>query len=760
MLAETGRAAVIHPTGTGKSFIGFKLCEDNFDKTIVWISPSEYIFKTQLENLKAAGGDLPTNVIFLTYSKLMIMSEDEMLKIKPDIIILDEFHRGGATAWGSALQMFLGLYTDVLILGLSATNIRYLDNQRDMAEELFDGNIASAVTLGEAVVRGILNPPKYVLSVFSYQKDLEKYERRVRNTGNKAVHDAAEKYLEALRRSLEKADGLDVIFDKHMTDRTGKYIVFCANKEHMDEMMRKSGEWFARVDKHPHIYSVYSDDPGASKSFADFKADEDSTHLRLLYCIDALNEGIHVKDVNGVILLRPTVSPIIYKQQIGRALSASKNKDAVIFDIVMNIENLYSIGALEEEMRVAMTYYRSFGDGENVVNEQFKVIDELRDCRELFEKLNDTLTASWDAMYSYAKAYYTEHGNLEVPRRYKTSDGYSLGSWIFTQRKVKNKEQYGVLDADRIARLDEIGMIWESVRDCSWAKYLNEAKKYFEAYGNLLVPVNTQQNGVPLGRWLANLRCYKKSGIKNRYLTSERIETLNSFGMVWDVPDYLWEQNYAAAMQYHRDYGNLSVPLKYITPTGIKLGAWLQKVRSDERCGRSTLCKEQKDALSSLGFTLTTSGEAAWQNGYEEAKKYFARNHNLNVPFSYESETGFKLGDWIANQRERYKSGRLRKERIERLCSIGMVWSKPDAWELRFAMAEKYFREHKNLKVPARYKVGEVDLNKWLNEQRQIYKGNRSGKSLTNEQISRLENIGMVWDKNDKKYSGDTKIAV
>ncbi|MDE5993051.1 MAG: hypothetical protein K2G87_08385 [Oscillospiraceae bacterium] len=49
MLAETGKAAVIHPTGTGKFFIGFKFCEDNPDKTVCWLSPGDYIFRTQLK---------------------------------------------------------------------------------------------------------------------------------------------------------------------------------------------------------------------------------------------------------------------------------------------------------------------------------------------------------------------------------------------------------------------------------------------------------------------------------------------------------------------------------------------------------------------------------------------------------------------------------------------------------------------------------------------------------------------------------------
>lgn len=51
MLSERGKAAVVHPTGTGKSFIGFKLCEDNPDSVVCWLSPSRYIYQTQLENL-------------------------------------------------------------------------------------------------------------------------------------------------------------------------------------------------------------------------------------------------------------------------------------------------------------------------------------------------------------------------------------------------------------------------------------------------------------------------------------------------------------------------------------------------------------------------------------------------------------------------------------------------------------------------------------------------------------------------------------
>ena len=190
MLHASGKAAVIHPTGTGKSFIAFKLCEDFPDKTVCWLSPSEYIFRTQMENLKkATGSSVPTNIQFFTYARLMNMHAEEIKQIQPDYIVLDEFHRCGAQMWGQGVQNLLTAFAETPVLGLSATAIRYLDNQRDMADELFDGNVASEMTLGEAIVRGILNPPKYVLSVFSYRKDLEKYEKRVQGAKSKAVRE-------------------------------------------------------------------------------------------------------------------------------------------------------------------------------------------------------------------------------------------------------------------------------------------------------------------------------------------------------------------------------------------------------------------------------------------------------------------------------------------------------------------------------------------------------------------------------------------
>ena len=156
LLMETGRAAVVHPTGTGKSFIAFHLAESRPQSQFLWLSPSLYIFRTQQEAYaRAAGTPAPENICFYTYAALSMMDAQALEELRADCIVLDEFHRCGAKEWSRGVEALLEQLSDAPVLGLSATHVRYLDNQRDMADELFDGCIASEMTLGEAIGRGI-----------------------------------------------------------------------------------------------------------------------------------------------------------------------------------------------------------------------------------------------------------------------------------------------------------------------------------------------------------------------------------------------------------------------------------------------------------------------------------------------------------------------------------------------------------------------------------------------------------------------------
>lgn len=680
--ARTGKAAVIHPTGTGKSFIAFCLCADHPQSTILWLAPSQYIYETQKENWRRAGGGELSNICFCTYVKLMLLGEEEIAQRMPDYIVLDEFHRCGAKQWGQGVKRLLKHFPHAKLLGLSATNIRYLDHQRDMAKELFDNSIASQMTLGEAIVRGILHPPKYILSVYSLQKSFRQYEQRVRLAKSTAVQEAAGKELEALRRALEQSEGLEETFYRHMTDPCGKYLVFCAGYEHMQEMIQKAPQWFQKVDSAPRIYSVYAKEPETSQAFAKFKSDT-SRHLKLLFCIDMLNEGIHVEDVSGVILLRPTVSPVIYKQQIGRALSASQKKDAVIFDVVLNIENLTSIGAVEEEMQAALAHCQSFGREREIVHRQFRILDETADCLRLFAQLEGTLNASWDLMYEAASQYYQTHGHLEVPKRYQTQNGLSLGAWINTQRRVYAGKIPGLLDEKQVERLNRIAMRWDDAAERAWERNYAEAENYYRTHGHLLCGAREQVNGVALGQWLAQMRlCKKKTA--NRTLKPERERALNRIGMVWDVPAYLWEQSYEAALVYYQEYGNLDVPANYVTEDGIRLGAWINKMRSarqkrldavpNGQTEKSALSEAQIARLDQIGMIWDSRRDTAWEESYEAARNYWQKHGNLKVPAAFVTEEGYCLGKWLRRQREAQNT--LSEERKQKLNQLGMIWQK------------------------------------------------------------------------------------
>ena len=743
MMERYGKAAIVHPTGTGKSYIAFKLIEDNPEATVLWLSPSEYIFKTQVESLKRNDPVFPlANVHFYTYAKLMCCTQaqlDDIAAQKPAYIILDEFHRAGAECWGESTVALLKLCSDAKLLGLTATNIRYLDNNRDMAEELFDSRVASDMTLGEAIVRGILPAPNYVTTVYQYQKDLARYQTRVDNLRSPGIQDVNQKYLDALRRALEQADGLDKVFAHHITNKSGKYIVFCANKEHMDEMISHVPEWFAKVNAEVAVYEAYSDDPGTDKAFADFKTDE-SDKLKLLFCIDMLNEGVHVEGISGVILFRPTISPIIYKQQIGRALTAGDTAAPLILDVVNNFEGLTSISGLQGEMQEAVHRLYANGEGDKIITERFEVIEQVHDCRVLFEQLQASLSSSWDHYFSEASIYYAEHGSLNIPKRYTTPAGLSLGEWLTTQRRVRAGQIPGNLTEQQIARLDSIGMEWGNRNDAAWERGLEEARKFREQFGNLQVPAKYKtKDDYPLGKWINNARKRRNDG----KLTEERIRQLDQMGMIWSVFDAKWEQGYALAMNYAAKHGDLNVPVNYTTEEGEKLGAWILNQRT--AYVKEMLSQDQIGRLEKIGIYWGNRNDRQWNEVYGAAKRYFEANGDLDVPVAYVSPEGYALGKWVRRQQYAYRNPEksnaiLSQERIELLDAVGMQWEKPDSWQHRYELAQEYKKQYGNLEIPAKYKTADgIWLGRWIYNQKRLLQSG-SGK-LSEEQKEQLEKL-------------------
>ena len=379
--------------------------------------------------------------------------------------------------------------------------------------------IASEMTLGEAVVRGILPTPKYVTTVYQYQKALAKYQVRVDNLRAPGIQDVNQKYLDALRRALEQEDGLDKVFEHHITNKCGKYIVFCTNKDHMDEMVSHVPEWFARVNPNVTVYEAYSDDPGTDKAFADFKTDT-SDRLKLLFCIDVLNEGVRVEGISGVILFRPTISPIIYKQQIGQTLTAGDNTTPLILDVVNNFEGLTNISGLQSKMQEAVHRLYTNGEGDKIVTERFEVVEQVHDCRVPFERLDSVgmewgnrNDAAWERGLEEAQKFREQFGNLQVPVAYASPEGYAFGKWVRRQQYAyRNPENSNaILSQERIELMDAIGMQWE--KPDAWQHRYEQAQEYKRVHGNLEIPEKYKTtDGIRLSRWAYNQKRLLQSG--------------------------------------------------------------------------------------------------------------------------------------------------------------------------------------------------------------------------------------------------------
>lgn len=390
LIDDTGKACIVHPTGTGKTFIGFKYALDHPEERILWLSPSDYILAEQKANL-TADDKFPGNMLTMTYSKLWSdVKNGRPVPEGIDTVVFDEFHRCGAEKWSEGIAELLAANQQSKKIGLSATPIRFSDEGRNMADEMFDGNVASEITLAEAWILGILPKPIYVTSIYSAPEELESMSVRIEQVKDAGEQSTLRRRYNKLRRRLMDAGGIPGIIAKHLNKKDARLIVFCPNEAILRELHSKAFEWFGNVSKDIHAYRVFNKNPYGDKEMEAFRGDESSS-LKVLYCIDQLNEGVHVSGIDGIVMARPTGSPVIYHQQLGRCLDSSmvlEGKHPLVFDFCNNLGSLGEyMGSIDE------AYKNVIGQGKEPVNEpsDFKIFDEIRDFRELSEMIEKAL---------------------------------------------------------------------------------------------------------------------------------------------------------------------------------------------------------------------------------------------------------------------------------------------------------------------------------------------------------------------------------
>lgn len=397
MLRVEDRACVIEPPGCGKSFIALRLIEDNPDKEFLWLGPNSYVFAEQRANFEHEGASLPKNVTTMTYAAAMTKARSGQLRVQADYVILDEFHHCGAPEWGKGVDAILEQCPNAKIVGLSATEIRYSDNERNMAHELFFGNVALKMPFEEAWIRGILPFPTYVCALYDSASTLGDLIARIDEIKEERRRGSLRGQYEKLRRAIDLADGLDIVFEKHLVKKNSKIVVFCSGVQHIEELYLLRHQWFKRVNESIHTYRTYDANPLGEKDYDDFKRD-DSDALKVLYCINQLNEGVHIKGIDAVVMVRPTQSPVIFKQQLGRALDVGGGRTPLVFDLVNNLESAGSIIPFQRSLESLHGSLAARGESELFDPKDFVIYDELKDARFLLSELRDAISPNVEMM--------------------------------------------------------------------------------------------------------------------------------------------------------------------------------------------------------------------------------------------------------------------------------------------------------------------------------------------------------------------------
>ena len=410
ILKTNNKTCAIQPTGTGKSFLILKLIEDYAEQNrdIIVIEPQKYIFNQLREKIQKYGL-LIDNVKFITYSALGKLDDEKIRQFNsPNLVLIDEMHRAGAPKWGVGLQMMFDAFpNDCKYVGFSATPIRFLDGKRNMAEELFDGCIASEIGLADAILNRILPLPRYIAGLYSYDNECNALDKKIRTGCNSEEEkERLLKELANLKNNLDKSNGISSIFKKYINQDKGKYIAFCRNINHLKQMKSCLENWFSEAGISLNLYEVHCKNSMNDKQFKEFMDDEE---FAVCLSVAMLAEGVH--GIDGVILLRDTISPNLYYQQIGRAFSVDMRSVPIIFDLVANCESIMDCNLKNDLLEVIDKRENSNiseFDGNAKKKEKeitkrdiesFFVYDQVLDAVNAFRDFEKKFNASWDKMY-------------------------------------------------------------------------------------------------------------------------------------------------------------------------------------------------------------------------------------------------------------------------------------------------------------------------------------------------------------------------
>lgn len=731
-LETLNRAAVFHPTGTGKSCIAWKVVEAHPQTTFFWlVAGAQRLALRQAELTRYNGGTLPGNVRFCDCEKLAAATPEQWVRLgeqKPGCIVLDCYHELSAVCWAQSVQKLLRMCSQAKVLGLGVPNGAPVCAA---AQELFADCIVSHMTVAEAMAAGTMPVPSaYAALLWPQEEELATLRARIKNLCMPKGDTSLRVQYEELSWSLRQVENLTVLLPRLLSDTSGHYLVLFESAAYQEKLGTELEKLLRTVDPAVRFYAADHACFADSAAVETFLSDT-APGPKVLLCVNAPGVQQPLEGLAGVILVRQSSLMSTFKQMLCRALVAAGSRSVPVFDLVAQFEGLGNGRTLQRDCTEAMTKAGSKTPG-------FRQERPMQQTYRLYGKLRREMEARWEVLCQAAADAAAKEGTLELPRSYTIHSGVPVGKWLELQRQVQAGQRPGRLTAEQAAKLEKLGIRWNHRLEAAWEKGFASAQKYRTEHGDLLVPVRYRdKNDFALGEWIV----YNRQRYLGGNLTQNRIERLEAIGMVWSTSNDLWEQNYAAATQYYLEHGDLEVPIKYETPSGFGLGVWLGAQRAAHKAGE--LPQEQVERLDALGMDWTNRNDRKWMSLYDVAAAYYHEHGNLNVPSEYVTPDGVLLGKWVARQRYAYlnpdrSSARVTSERKALLDKLGMVWEKYDPWQERYDLALAYKTEHGDLEIPSVYKTADgVWLGSWVNRQRQALNSGSSALSSERRKLLR-----------------------
>ena len=731
-LETLNRAAVFHPTGTGKSCIAWKVVEAHPQTTFFWlVAGAQRLALRQAELTRYNGGTLPGNVRFCDCEKLAAATPEQWVRLgeqKPGCIVLDCYHELSAVCWAQSVQKLLRMCPQAKVLGLGVPNGAPVCAA---AQELFADCIVSHMTVAEAMAAGTMPVPSaYAALLWPQEEELATLRARIKNLCMPKGDTSLRVQYEELSWSLRQVENLTVLLPRLLSDTSGHYLVLFESAAYQEKLGTELEQLLRTVDPAVRFYAADHACFADSAAVETFLSDT-APGPKVLLCVNAPGVQQPLEGLAGVILVRQSSLMSTFKQMLCRALVAAGSRSVPVFDLVAQFEGLGNGRTLQRDCTEAMTKAGSKTPG-------FRQERPMQQTYRLYGKLRREMEARWEVLCQAAAAAAAKEGTLELPRSYTIHSGVPVGKWLELQRQVQAGQRPGRLTAEQAAKLEKLGIRWNHRLEAAWEKGFASAQKYRTEHGDLLVPVRYRdKNDFALGEWIV----YNRQRYLGGNLTQNRIERLEAIGMVWSTSNDLWEQNYAAATQYYLEHGDLEVPIKYETPSGFGLGVWLGAQRAAHKAGE--LPQEQVERLDALGMDWTNRNDRKWMSLYDVAAAYYHEHGNLNVPSEYVTPDGILLGKWVARQRYAYlnpdrSSARVTPERKALLDKLGMVWEKYDPWQERYDLALAYKTEHGDLEIPSVYKTADgVWLGSWVSRQRQTLNSGSSALSSERRKLLR-----------------------